>query len=278
MKPLLLVVENDSGTRRLLDVFLRRQELEVDPVATGSEALLLLERIDYAAVVLDLLIPGRTGRDVLDEIAARRPELLARIVVISSATEAHLRDVRGSYPAVAALRKPFDLNELLAHVQERVARHVPARPPDAAQTFVRLSVTAGAKAGAIVRQVGQMLDLVTSFGHPPGAIERYYPLSIDAQFPLCAVARHRRAVWISTLQAGAAAEYPLLLPVWREHGSFAIAAVPLVALDGVSGVAGWSFSEPRVFNEEERARFIAIAEGAAELLGGSSTTASSRRA
>jgi CheY-like chemotaxis protein len=278
MKPLLLVVENDSGTRRLLDVFLRRQELEVDPVATGSEALLLLDRIDYAAVVLDLLIPGRTGRDVLDEIAARRPELLERIVVISSATEAHLRDVRGSYPAVAALRKPFDLNELLAHVQQRVARHVVSRPVDAAQSFVRLSVTAGARAGVIVRHTGETLDLMTSFGYPPGMAEGFYPLAIDAQFPLCAAARHRRAVWMSTLQAPAAAEYPLLMSIWREYGSFALAAVPIIEGDRVTGVAGWSFSEQRVFNEEERARLIAIAEGAAELIGGSSTTASSRRA
>src|SRR5436190_11499612 len=159
MKPLLLVVENDSGTRRLLDVFLRREAFDVDPVSNGSEALLLLERIDYAAVVLDLMIPGRTGRDVLDDLAANHPEVLERIVVISSATEAHLRDVRGRYPAVAALRKPFDLTELLTVVRERAARLVASEPPDAAQTFVRLSVTAGAKAGAVVRHDGDALEL-----------------------------------------------------------------------------------------------------------------------
>ena len=73
MKPLLLVVENDSGTRRLLDVFLRRESFDVDPVSTGSEALLLLERIDYAAVVLDLLIPGRTGGDASTSTPLRFP-------------------------------------------------------------------------------------------------------------------------------------------------------------------------------------------------------------
>src|SRR5437667_621361 len=167
MKPLLLVVENDSGTRRLLDLFLRRASFEVDPVATGSEALLLLERIDYAAVVLDLLIPGRTGGDVLEELAAKHREMLDRIVVISSATEAHLRDVRGRYPAVAALRKPFDLTELLTMVRERAARHIAPRPTDAAQSFVRLSVTAGATAGGVVRRRGDVLQLVTRCGYAP---------------------------------------------------------------------------------------------------------------
>lgn len=278
MKPLLLVVENDSGTRRLLDVFLRRESFDVDPVSNGIEALLLLERIDYAAVVLDLLIPGRTGGDVLEELAASRRELLDRIVVISSATEARLRDVRGSYPAVAALRKPFDLTELLTAVRERAARHVVPRVTDAAQSFVRLSVTAGARSGAVARRRDDTLELVTSFGHPPGVAEAYYPLAIDAQFPICAAARHGRAVWISALQAASAAEYPLLAPMWRERGSFALAAIPILTNERVAGVAAWSFSEPRVFGKEECARFIEIAAGAVELMGESSTTASSRRA
>jgi CheY-like chemotaxis protein len=259
MKPLLLVVENDSGTRRLLDVFLRREDFDVDPVATGGEALLLLERIDYAAMVLDLLIPGRTGRDVLDQLAACRPEMLERIVVISSATEAHLRDVRGRYPAVAALRKPFDLTELLGVVRERAVRHASPRPTDAAQWFVRLSVTAGAKAGAVMRYGGDALDLVTGYGDQERLADSLYPLALEA-------ARHGRAMWVSASQA------------WREHGTFALAAIPILAGGRVTGVAGWNFSEPRVFAEDERARFLEIAEVAAGLMGESSTTASSRPA
>ena len=258
MKPLLLVVENDSGTRRLLDVFLTRQSFEVDPVATGGDALLLIERIDYAAVVLDLLIPGRTGRDVLEELAARTPALLERIVVISSATEAHLRDVRGRHPAVAALRKPFDLTELLAVVRERAARHTATREPDAAQNFVRRSVTAGAKAGMVAR-AGDGHDLVASFGDPAALSEQLHSLAFEAM-------RHARAVWMSALHA------------WRQHLPVALAAVPIFSGEQVAGVAAWGFSEPRVFNDDEVARFTTIASQAAELLGESSTTASSRRA
>src|SRR5205809_1052504 len=101
MKPLLLVVENDNSTRRLLDIFLRREGFDVDAVATGDDAFQRLERTGYAAVILDLLIPGRTGRDVLQELSSRRADLLERVVVISSATEARLRDLRGHHPALA---------------------------------------------------------------------------------------------------------------------------------------------------------------------------------
>src|SRR5206468_3626507 len=118
------------------------------------------------------------------------------------------RDVRGRYPAVAALRKPFDLTELLALVRDRATRNAAPHPPDAAQTFMRHSVTSGAKAGVVVRRRGDALELVTSFGYPPGEAETYFPLAVDAQLPLCAAARHGRAVWLSTLQSSAADEYP----------------------------------------------------------------------
>src|SRR5436853_3773184 len=139
MKPLLLVVENDASTRRLLEIFLRREAFDVDPVATGKDALLLLERIDYAAIILDLLIPGRSGREILDDLAARRPELLRRIVALSTANEASLRDVRGRHPAVAVLRKPFDLGALIAAVRQRAAAHSPARAAVPQDLFVRRS-------------------------------------------------------------------------------------------------------------------------------------------
>jgi CheY-like chemotaxis protein len=277
MKPLLLVVENDSGTRRLLEIFLRRESFDTDPIATGNEALLLLERVDYSAVVLDLLIPGRTGRDVLADIAAHRPALLERIVVISSATEAHLRDVRGRYPPVAVLRKPFDLDELLVAVRERVARHESPQPCDLTQTFVRRSVVGGAKAGLILRHRGDTLELVSAFGYPPGVVEGFFPLSPDAPYPICAAVRHARPVWLSALNSAAAAEYPVLVPIWRENGTSALAAVPVLAGERAAGVFGWSFSEPRGFDAAEQAHFTAIADEAASLVK-SSTSASSRRA
>jgi CheY-like chemotaxis protein len=277
MKPLLLVVENDSGTRRLLEIFLRRESFEADAVATGNDALLLLDRVDYSVVVLDLMIPGRTGRDVLADVAARRPALLERIVVISSATEAHLRDVRGRYPAVAVLRKPFDLAELLAAVKERVALHQSPQPSDPAQTFVRRSVVCGAKAGLILRHGGETLQLVSAFGYAPAVLETFFPLSPDAPYPICAAVRHARPVWMSALSSEAAAEYPLLIPIWRENGTSALAMIPILAAGRPAGVVGWTFSEPRAFDAGEQAHFTAIADEAASLVR-SSTTASSRRA
>jgi len=279
MKPLLLVVENDSSTRRLLDIFLRRASFEVDGVARGTDALTLLEHVDYAAVVLDLLIPGRTGRDVLDELAAHRPALLERIVVVSSATELQLRDVRGRYPSVGIVRKPFDLDELLAVIRARLASAPAPGPTDALQQFIRRSVIAGAKSGIVARHGGDALELVSRYGYAPGVAEQYFPIPADAHYPIAAAARHGRSVWISALNESTATEYPLLVSIWRERRSYALAVVPIFEGGRVAGVAGWSFAEPRVFQVDEQATLSSIAAEAASLLDGSpATTAASRGA
>jgi CheY-like chemotaxis protein len=266
MKPLLLVVENDASTRRLLDISLRRESFEVDAVATGTDALTLLGRVDYAAVVLDLLMPGRTGRDVLEDLAAHHPALLERIVVVTSATEAHLRDVRGRFPQVAVLRKPFDLDELIAGVRQRIAGAAP-REPDVRQDFVRRSVMAGAKSGVVARSGDDGLELLDSFGYPPGLAESFFPIRTDAQYPLAVAVRHGRAVWLSALNdVAAASEYPLLVSIWRERRSYALAAVPVFDGERVAGVAGWSFAEPRVFHPREQAVLSSIAAAAVPLV------------
>jgi GAF domain-containing protein len=87
-------------------------------------------------------------------------------------------------------------------------------------------------------------------------------MPIDTQYPICAAMRNAKSIWIASLNL-AAAEYPLLVPVWQRGMSKAIAAIPLVRDGAVIGAAGWSFHQPRQFAERERATFTAIAESVA---------------
>lgn len=66
MKPLALAIENDGGTRKLLDVLLTRAGFEVDLVPTGSDALLLLANVRYDVRFIDLLLPGTNGVQILE--------------------------------------------------------------------------------------------------------------------------------------------------------------------------------------------------------------------
>jgi CheY-like chemotaxis protein len=262
MKPLALVVENDSGTRRLLDVLMTRIGFEVDVVPSGTDALLLLERVEYSALVLDLLLPGRSGREVLQWLAEMRPALLPRTIVISSAPPSVLEQLRFQWPALRVLRKPFELGAFLdsAHGLETSLSHREIGLPE---QFGRASVRAGAKTGVVVITDGVEVFPVSSFGYPEGFVESYFPLRVDAPMPICVAIQRSRPVWIASTSV-MPPEYASLAPVFVRNGSRALAAVPLIRDGRAIGAAGWTFREPRMFGEQEQQVFAGIAEWVAE--------------
>ncbi|MFP5246017.1 MAG: response regulator, partial [Thermoanaerobaculia bacterium] len=217
MKPLALVVENDGGTRKLLDVLLGRFGLEVDAVAHGADALLLLEHVTYDVLFLDLLLPGTHGEDVLHWIETHRPELLPRCVVLSSAPVQQLAQVRAQWPSVFIVRKPFELRDVTDVAQQIVEGRGPRIETITGQ-YCRRSVAAGAKASVVVQLRETDIALVTAFGYKPGVAESYFPLSIDAPLPICTAIRKAAPVWLASVTV-AAPEYPLLVAVWRENES-----------------------------------------------------------
>ena len=261
VKPLVLVIENDRGTRKLLDVLLSRMGLAVDVVATGSDALLLLEQVDYDCAFIDLLLPDMNGTDVLQWIATHRPDLLQRSVVLSSSPPLQLERVRQQWPPVRTIRKPFDLSDVVAVAHEALAR--PRRSPEPRIEFTRHSVVAGAKAGIVMRLTGEHLAPELSFGYTDASVQAYMPLHVDAPLPICKVARDAKPIWLPSL--GAVIElYPELAWIGEKSESRALAAVPLIRDGETLGAIGWSFREARLFNEREQQLFLSIAESISE--------------
>lgn len=114
MKKRVLVVDDDpdilEGLRELLGA-----TYDVLVAADGREALDVLEREHVDALVLDLMMPGVSGDDVLRELR-RRPDA-PPAVVLSARTDA--RALAAELGAAACLGKPFPVDELeraLAHV------------------------------------------------------------------------------------------------------------------------------------------------------------------
>lgn len=264
MKPLALVIENDGSTRRLLDVLLTRSGLDVDLVPAGSDALILLENARYDLMLLDLLLPGTSGMQILEWVANERPRMIPKIIVLSSAPERHMQLVRDRWPQAHIIRKPFELGEIVESVQA-MTRDREERIPSLTEELCRRSVRAGARAGLIVRRNGSVLDVLYAFGYEPGQVASYFPLPVDAPLPLCAAIRNATPVWLASLTM-AEAEYPLLKPVFARNESRALAVVPLLRDGRATGAVGWSFREPRLFTEHEQQTFLGIAAALAEAL------------
>jgi CheY-like chemotaxis protein len=264
MKPLALVIENDAGTRKLLDVLLTRVGLDVDLVPTGTDALIVLQHVRYDVLIIDLLLPGTTGFQILSWLEETHPGMLARSLVLSSSTPAQLNSVRERWPEVRAIRKPFELGEVIELVQLITASCEP-REMSALEKFCRHSIRTGAKAGVVVAVKGDALEPVLSYGYTREMLEAF-PLTVDGPYPLCKAVRHDKPLWLASLVM-AAPEYPMLAPVFEANQSRALAALPLTHQGRVVGAVGWSFREPRLFSEAEQNVFAAIARAIPDWLG-----------
>lgn len=61
----ILVVENDNDINKLLCDILRKNGYIAQPVYSGTEAMIYIEKQGWDMVLLDLMLPGITGEEVL---------------------------------------------------------------------------------------------------------------------------------------------------------------------------------------------------------------------
>jgi CheY-like chemotaxis protein len=104
-----LIVDEDPAIRTLLAAILHRSGYQSVQAADGLEALALIERHSFHAIILDLLMPGITGTEVLD----RMPEALQRRTILLTAANEKQRSAVDLSRVHALIRKPFDLEDLL---------------------------------------------------------------------------------------------------------------------------------------------------------------------
>lgn len=128
-----LVVDDDPGLRGLLKALFTRSGFKVEVAPGGSEAIAALKRTMFDAIVLDLMMRGVSGFDVLAYLEKNHP-MRKCVVVISAASSAVLSSATGSAMVESVIRKPFDVPELLNAVRRSVASA--ASPASAAVDFM----------------------------------------------------------------------------------------------------------------------------------------------
>ncbi|MEY8390210.1 DNA-binding response regulator [Lachnospiraceae bacterium] len=116
----ILIVEDDSDISQMLKELLTGEGYETVQAFSGTEALLCVEHQVPEAVILDLMLPGMTGEEVLGSIKETCP---AVSVIVSSARD----DVQNRVSLLRAgaddyVVKPFDTEELLARLEAVLRR------------------------------------------------------------------------------------------------------------------------------------------------------------
>jgi two-component system copper resistance phosphate regulon response regulator CusR len=127
-----LVVEDEERIAGFVARALRAQGFEVDLEVDGASGLHRAVGGAYDLVVLDLLLPGLDGMEVLRNVLAARPE--QRVLVLSAMSDIRSKVDCLSVGAVDYMTKPFSLDELLARVWARLR----AAPAGAVPRLLRL--------------------------------------------------------------------------------------------------------------------------------------------
>ena len=116
----ILVVDDDIHIGNLLQEALEGEGYRVSRAYSGTEAVLALERARPDLILLDLMLPGLSGEEVLPRLAG------VPVIVVSAKADLDSKTALLLGGAADYMTKPFALRELLARVAVRL-REAPAR-------------------------------------------------------------------------------------------------------------------------------------------------------
>jgi DNA-binding response OmpR family regulator len=114
---LIFVVDDDPDVRELVEYKLLQQGHDVQSAADGQEALRLVRGVKPALLLLDVMMPGLSGLDVLKEL--RADEATKSLPIIMLTAKAETDDVERGLALGASdyMIKPFSPRELMHRIQ-----------------------------------------------------------------------------------------------------------------------------------------------------------------
>ena len=125
--PRILVIDDDPGLIRLLRRSLAYEGFTVDTAASGVEGLTRARERYPDLVILDVMMPGLDGLEVLGRLRAGDPHLPVLLLTARDAPADQVRGLEGG--ADDYVVKPFAFEVLLARVRALLRRQEAERPP-----------------------------------------------------------------------------------------------------------------------------------------------------
>jgi two-component system copper resistance phosphate regulon response regulator CusR len=147
----ILVIEDDRKVAGFIQSGLQQEGHAVDILHDGSRAGDQAATVDYDAVVLDLMLPGRSGFQVLRDIRARKAELPVLILTAKDSVDERVTGLDGG--ADDYMVKPFALAELLARLRALLRRGTPH------ESTLRLADLEMDTIRRAVRRAGRVIEL-----------------------------------------------------------------------------------------------------------------------
>jgi DNA-binding response OmpR family regulator len=114
----ILLIEDEANIAMALDFILTRDGWTVSTHGEGAEAISAIRRARPDVLVLDVMLPGRSGYDILADIRASTDLADLPVLVLSAAGQGRAREAAERAGASRFLTKPFANADVLALVRE----------------------------------------------------------------------------------------------------------------------------------------------------------------
>jgi DNA-binding response OmpR family regulator len=168
---LILVIEDDPRVQRVVQRQFMAEGYDVHIEREGPSGLAACKSMRPATVILDLLLPGLSGRIICKEIKAWSPDL--PVIVLSGLSEVADKVLLLESGADDYMTKPFSPRELLARVEamiRRTGRRVQGRTRDFGDVSVDFVKMETRKAGNLVQLAPIEFKLLRFFLDNPGRV------------------------------------------------------------------------------------------------------------
>lgn len=120
MRPRILVCDNEPALRGLVLGALGHDDYELYEAHNGDESLELARELEPDLIVLDMMMPGRTGIQVLEELRTEERFRDTPVIMLTARAQAGDRMAAAEAGATRFISKPFSPIELGLIVEELV--------------------------------------------------------------------------------------------------------------------------------------------------------------
>ncbi|MPQ43574.1 response regulator transcription factor [Clostridium tarantellae] len=117
----ILIIEDDNDINNLLYEMLNNEGYYVKSAYSGTEALIYLKEKSWQLILLDLMLPGKSGEELLLNI---REKCKMPVIIISAKEELGIKAKTLRAGADDFITKPFDIDEVLARVEANLRRYM----------------------------------------------------------------------------------------------------------------------------------------------------------
>ena len=116
----LLLAEDELDLAKGIQAILKHHHYDVDHVADGEEALLYARSMEYDGLILDVMMPKKSGFDVLKTLRSEGSQVPTLLLTAKNQIEDKVQGL--DLGADDYLTKPFDMQELLARIRSMLRR------------------------------------------------------------------------------------------------------------------------------------------------------------